>query len=629
VVSMNDALRHRGPDDEGFYVDRNVCLGMTRLSIIDLARGHQPIGNENKTIWVVCNGEIYNHKFLRAGLEAKGHRFSTNCDVEVIVHQYEEDGERCFAKLNGMFGLAIWDKNERKLLIARDRLGIKPLYYYLDGEKLLFSSEPKAILRDRAIVPEVDNQALWDYLTFRYVPAPRSMFKGILKMAPGYFGVLDNAKFSLKEFWDIETRGIDVGGEGNGGEDYAKLFEDQFYKSVESHLMSDVPLGVLLSGGLDSSAVVYAMRRLGVSRVETFSVGFDAGPEFNELLYARRVAEQFETEHHEILIGVKDFVNCLDRYIYHVDEPLADLACIPLWYVSKLARERVKVVLSGEGSDELLAGYPGMEQTALKSKVLKTYQSLPSILRGPFGLYFKSPFVSSRFGKKLEKLSIPLGDLGIHYPKNMTNYFSEAEKESLLGMPRSSFSESYGAIKDLYEMQRGKNPLDQVLYVYSKYWLADNLLTKADRMTMGNSLELRVPFLDHDMVEMAFRLPDKMKVEFSLGFFGARRKAVLRRIMESHLPREILERRKYGFPTPENRWLEGELNGFVKDALYSESSFIANNCNRSDVDALFRQSDMKIEMARSKIWILFVFEIWNRIFIRGECADESKCLKYA
>jgi len=614
---MNKALRHRGPDDEGYYIDKNAGLAMRRLSIIDIQGGHQPISNEDGSIWVVFNGEIYNYKRLKYDLEAHGHKFSTNCDTEVIVHQYEEDGENFLNKLNGMFGIAIWDSKKTKLVIARDRIGIKPLHYYIGSDIFLFSSEPKAIIQHPSVKVEVDSQALWDYLTFRYVPAPRSMFKGIMKMHPGHYGVLENGRFQVKEYWDIPAKdnSQERGNHCLDGRQALEAFEAQFFRSVKTHLMSDVPLGVLLSGGIDSSAVVYAMRRLGIEEIKTFSVGFDAGPDFNELPYARRVADFFKTDHHEIVVGIKEFIAGLEKYVFYADEPLADLACIPLWYVSKLAREEVTVVLSGEGSDEIIAGYPGIENTVLNSRVVDTYQRMPAFLRNAVSRLSNSSLVPHGMAAKLRKLSISSKDFWKYWPKNMTNYFSEQEKERLLGVSSVNFSESYRLITDLYRKQQERSPLDQVLYVYCKYWLADNLLTKADRMTMANSLELRVPFLDHDLIELAFRLPEKLKVDFFLGLFKPTRKAALRRIMRNCLPEEIVNRKKYGFPTPENQWLERELNSFVKDLLYASGSFAKGNFEPSELDSLVKQSDLKNQMAQSKVWLLVVLEAWNKTFI--------------
>lgn len=614
---MNDAIRHRGPDDDGYYIDRNVGLGMRRLSIIDVQGGHQPIPNENKSIWVICNGEIYNYKELRDGLEKRGHLFLTDSDTEVIAHQYEEDGDDFILKLNGMFGLALWDSKNRKLIIARDRLGIKPLYYYVDDEKLVFSSEPKAILQYPGIKPEMDFQALWDFLTFRYVPAPRSMFKNINKMHPGFYGVLENNHFRIKQYWDIPTNWYteEKSNEGPGKEEYIRLFEEQFMKSVSSHLMSDVPLGVLLSGGLDSSSVVCAMKRLGVERVETFSVGFKGGFEFNELSYAREVAGYFKTDHYEILINSNEFLDGLNKCVYYSDEPLADLASIPLWYVSKLASERVKVVLSGEGSDEILAGYSGFETIMRRAKLIEGYQRLPSFMKSFIGKCSGMLYVPEKAKKIHHSLNIRLEEFGLHYPINMTNFFREEEKRELFDVRTNEFQESYGIIKNLYHTQKGKRPLDQILYVYCKSWLPDDLLTKADRMTMANSIELRVPFLDHNMVETAFRMPDELKISFFARVFSPKRKMVLRHIMKNGLPNSVIKRVKYGFPTPANRWVRNELKDFVRDILYSSGSFIRNNCNISKLDELVKKSELKDELTLSKIWLLVVLSIWNKTFM--------------
>lgn len=614
LSNINNAMIHRGPDDQGYYFKGAIGLGMRRLSIIDVEGGHQPFHNEDNTICCVCNGEIYNYIELRDNLVKKGHIFKTDSDCEVVLHQYEEDGEGSLQSLNGMFGLAIWDERKNKLLIARDRIGIKPLYYYIDDEKLIFASEVKAIIQYPGLSAEVDNQALWDYLTFRYIPAPMSMFKNISKLFPGYYGIKCNNSFEIYKYWDIPTRDMNPPVDHDlPSSYYVDQFKLQLRKSVKSHLMSDVPLGVLLSGGLDSSAILSEMRELGVTNIKTFSVGFDAGKKYNELNYAKIVAQHFKTDHHEVVINPELFISGLQKFLYYTDEPLADLACVPLWFVSKLAKEHVKVVLSGEGADELLAGYPGMENYVWKSKITQLFQRLPQTLRDSL-LMITSPSLLGTIHHKLNKLNQPIDTFGLQHQVHMANYFSSSEKKALITGAEIDIYDSFSKILQLYKTQKGKKHLDQLLYVYCKSWLPDNLLTKADRMTMGNSLELRVPFLDNEMVNFSFTLPDRLKISNGFGkIYKAERKFVLREIMRGKLPEIIINRKKYGFPTPENVWLCKELREYSRDILSARNSFAGKYFSTREIERLLDLSDND-DSARSKIWLLITLEEWYKSF---------------
>jgi len=525
IKKMVNTIKHRGPDEVGYYVDRGLSIGMCRLSIIDLEGGSQPIYNEEGDIVVIQNGEIYNYRELREELEEKGHRFYTNSDTEVIVHAYEEYGFDFLKKLNGMFAIAIWDSNERRLFLARDRLGVKPLYYSVIGSKLIFASEIKAIL-EYPIQRTVCKEALAKYFALRYVPAPLTIFEGIMKLEPGHYIVVDENGFKKEKYWELPVVEL------NGSESY---FQETILKmlreSVKRRLVSDVPLGAFLSGGIDSSTVVAIMSELMDEPVKTFSVGF-TGKEYDESGFARIVAEEFGTDHHEIFIDIDD-IDILPKIVWYFDEPVADAAAIPTYMLSQLARRKVKVVLTGEGGDEVFAGYERYV-AELKFKHLKCV----SFLFKPFKYLKVKP---ESWSYKYLRFLCSRQSLIDSYTTRIEGYHNvnilEHEADSVSDMVKNVF------ITNDY--------LKNMIYFDIKYWLPDDLLMKVDKMTMGNSLEAREPLLDYRLVEFAFNIPSRYKIK------NGEEKYILKKAVSSILPREIVKRKKHGFNVPIKRWFRG------------------------------------------------------------------------
>jgi asparagine synthase (glutamine-hydrolysing) len=605
LSNMNDSIRHRGPDDEGVYVDDRVGLAMRRLSIIDVKGGHQPISNEKGTRTIVFNGEIYNYRELRANLVHQGHPFRTNTDTEVILRQYEQDGLKCVSSLNGMFAFAIWDREAGKLTLARDRMGVKPLYYYWDGSSLIFSSEIKAILASGLVEKEVNPQAIWDYLTFRYVPQPETVWKKIHKLPPGHTLSIsiEQPVPILHRYWDIP-----VGG-GNSSvskkHNYLDEFEALFLDSVRQHLIAEVPVGILLSGGLDSSAVAAAAAEVHGGKLATFSVGFENSPVTDELPYARKVAKALGVEHNEIVIGQREFMEFLPKCLHYLDEPLADLASIPLYYVSSLAKEKVKVVLSGEGSDEILGGY-GFDRSMRYWDMVRSMQAMPTwfhrLVLHPLGkvdprLRRLADFAGSSFASRFEA-----------DPPNMTNYLSTIQKTAFF--PASiGMRDSMDPLRTYLRGASSSDPLSLSLNLLCQSWLVEDLLMKADKMTMANSIELRVPFLDYRLVEWAAQVPSNVKV-CKVGRGKYEGKYVLRQFARTRLPAEIIDRPKQGFPVPVYEWLGGTLKSWMEERLFDRSNWINNFFEASALEREVRQWQREGLVGQHKIWNLLVLQIW-------------------
>ncbi len=607
VQRMCAEITHRGPDDEGHSLHTQCGLGMRRLSIIDLNTGHQPIGNEDRTCWIVFNGEIYNYRELRNDLQQRGHRFSTKTDTETILHLYEELGEQCVEKLNGMFAIAIWDTARQRLFLARDRMGIKPLYYGLHGGCFLFASEIKSILSADVMPREVNPRAIWDYLTFRYIPQPMTIWKGIHKLPPGHTLSLEPPfeRPVTKRYWDIpypehpEIR--------TEAEDQAE-FDSLFLDTVKRRLIADVPVGILLSGGLDSSAVAAAVSEVHNTPLSTFSVAFDDKDAFSELPYAREVAQRYRTDHHEIQINLQDFIDFLPQFVWHTDEPLADPASVPLYFVSKLAAEHVKVVLSGEGADEVLAGYT-MENLCAYWDKIRAFHRVPRWIRDGLPRSLFQALGHTRGCERIDRLNVPLAERNRLLLPHMTNYFSTEEKRSLWP-DVADFRDSEEIVAGYYERSQSRDPLNQVLYAYSQDWLVEDLLMKADKMTMANSIELRVPFLDHRMVEWLASRPAERKVRPEPGGKYTT-KYMLRRFARERLPETILTREKRGFPVPLTHWVRGELGTVMADKLLAKDAYVSSLFRREKLNELLRaarESNSAAEVQR--VWIVFVLEMW-------------------
>ncbi len=545
VRQMCASMTHRGPDDEGVYTDGPVGIGMRRLSIIDVAGGHQPISNETGTIWIVFNGEIYNHAELRKKLEPLGHRYRTNTDTETIVHLYEEYGRDCVQHLRGMFAFAIWDREKGTLFVARDRLGIKPLYYQLTPESFLFGSEIKVILADRGSRPDFHFGALPEYLAFGYLSGQETFYNGILKLMPGHWlEVRENGETVTEQYWDLDVSSTEP---AHNESYYLKAYRDLLEQAVSSHLMSDVPLGVFLSGGVDSSVVAALMTKIRNSPVETFSVGY-AEAAYSELPYARTVAHHLNSVHHEVLVSEGEFFDALPNLIWHEDEPVAWPSSVSLYFVARLARERVKVVLTGEGSDETLGGYSRYAFTLKNLSLDNIYRGVvPSVIRTSLrDLIRRSPLIGATIRRKLAHtfLGLDASSWSSFYFDNFFSAFSEAEQTKLLtddALQKLQRGAAYKHVLSYWENSKGEL-LGRLLYTDIKTYLVE-LLMKQDNMSMAASIESRVPFLDHELVEFATRIPREVQLK------GLAGKHILKKATEDLLPHSILYRPKGSIPS--------------------------------------------------------------------------------
>ena len=604
---MSGCIAHRGPDDDGFYTAPGVGLGMRRLSIIDLPGGHQPIANERCSQWIVFNGEIYNYRELRPELAAKGHTFQTNSDTETILHAFEELGPACVHRFNGMFAFGIWDTEKRTLFLARDRLGVKPLYYFWDGETLVFSSEIKAILESGLVRKELNPEAVWHYLTFRYVPAPMTMWRGIHKLPPAHTLVYDAARRSIEvsRYWDIP---YDQPGEPLSSDEELAQFTERFLQAVRYRLIADVPVGIFLSGGLDSSAVAAAVNEVHNTSLKTFSVAFDDGGRFDETPFARSVAERLGTDHHEIRIGHDEFVDFLPEFVWYTDEPIGDPASVPLYYVSRLAAQHVKVVLSGEGGDEVLAGYT-FERVVADWDRLRRFHRWPRVLRSTLPDALFRAAGRSDLSARLHTRNLPLDRRNAATIPYMTRYFSSAEKRALWpGAPDAVDSDE--VVRGYYEQAPTTEPLHQMLYAYCQDWLVEDLLMKADKMTMATSLELRVPFLDYQLVEwLATRPPDAKIHRGADGRYIT--KYLLRRFCETRVPRDVLERSKEGFPVPLDPWVAGPFGTKVRHELLDSGSWVGGMFDRDALRGVLDRGGCSAQDAQ-RVWLLYVLELWAR-----------------
>ncbi|HEY3127948.1 MAG TPA: asparagine synthase (glutamine-hydrolyzing) [Acidobacteriota bacterium] len=604
VRSMTQMLAHRGPDDAGYFVEDNIGLGHRRLSIIDLSGGKQPIFNEDRSVVVIFNGEIYNYADLTSDLVACGHKFRTRSDTEAIVHSYEQYGDDCVAKLRGMFAFAIWDRKRKRLLLVRDRLGIKPVYFHLGSRFLCFASEIKALLEIPGVPREVDTEALDLYLSLRYVPGPRTMFKDIFKLQPGHHLVLDHTGARTQKYWDIAYSPPCLRLSNQHREEFAHLLDE----SVRLRLIAEVPLGVFLSGGLDSSAILALMSqaRRG-ERIKTFSVGYQTSNKeeerSNELPYARMAAAKFGAEHHEFTLSPTDCRDFLPQLVWLLDEPLADPTCIPLFFLSQLARKHVTVVLSGEGADEILAGYGIYKRMLQLERLYRHFPSLVTAVAPRLACLTKG---EAAHGYLLQA-GLPLE---ARY-RGVCRGFRPSLKRKLLG--ERSPCQSNGQLDDLFfsyfNAVPDASPLDRMLYVESKTWLPDDLLMKADKMTMANALELRVPFLDHKLVEFVSALPVEFKIRHGRGKF------LLRETMNGIVPQAIIKRPKKGFPIPTAPWLRRQLRDFTREVLLSEDSACRLYMDPTVLREIVQEHEKESPDRHQEIWVLLVFEFWHKLFI--------------
>ncbi len=605
VEAIRDRLRHRGPDDAGLYHDPLVGLGMTRLSIIDLETGHQPIANEDGTIWVVCNGEIYNFQALRAMLEQDGHRFTTRSDSEVIVHLYERDGEACVDHLEGMFAFAVWDRPRRRLLLARDHLGIKPLYYAPVGQGLVFASELKALLCHPDLSRDVDLCALDDYLTLEYVPAPKTIYRAIRKLPPAHRLIADARGVRVERYW--QARFIPktaVADERALAEQLLELLG----RAVRSHLVSDVPIGLLLSGGLDSSAVAALMPPAAAASVRSFTVRFEESS-FDESSHARAVAKHLGIRYHEELLTAEGAVRCLPKVMAALDEPLGDASAIPTFFLSRMARRQVTVALSGEGGDELFAGYPTYQAHRLavwyrrlplgirECVVSPLIRALP-VSRDNLSFDFRAKrFLAGMTLAPTQQHLLWMGSLG---PDAKRQVLTEEVQSALRTQPYESLEAVAGSLNGGERLDL----VDTMLRMDLETYLPNDLLVKVDLMSMANSLEVRVPFLDRHVVEFACTLPSRWKLR------GLTTKYLVRRALATRLPRKVVRRPKKGFGIPVAEWIRGPLRPLIVDALDAARLSREGFFNGLAVRRLLDEHMAGAADHRKPLWSLFVFQQW-------------------
>ncbi len=591
IKAMCDSLEHRGPDDEGFFVNGNVGLGHRRLSIIDLDTGHQPIFNEDGSIVIVYNGELYNFSELKRDLLSNGHKFKTNTDTEVIVHLYEEHGESCLTRMNGMFSFALWDKNQEKLFLARDRIGIKPLNYYIDNDKVVFGSEIKAVVKDASVPNTIDLSSIDLYLSYGYIPAPFTIFENIRKLLPGHYMTVQNGQHRVKEYWNIK---YDYQHNRRIEEDEENIF-NILRSSVEMRLISDVPFGAFLSGGVDSSAVVGIMSQICDRPVKTFSIGFNED-EYNELDDARYIAELFKTDHHEEVVK-PDAIELVPELVRYYDEPFADSSSIPTYYVSKLAREHVKVVLSGDGGDELFAGYTRY----LTSQRDKAYLKLPEFIRcnliGTLGQIMPKSVKGRNYFRYIAQ-----DELQRYFSK--ISCFSDYRKRELY---TNDFANSINRwIPDYIDDVKDKDIVTQYLYFDSKTYLPDDILVKVDKASMARSLEVRVPILDYRLIEYAATIPPDRKIK------GINQKAIFKGALSKLLPDRVFTKKKHGFGVPLDKWFRNELKDYAYDNLLSKAASERGYFQKKNIRYILDEHQLGNRDNSFHIWALLFLELWHQ-----------------
>ena len=606
VQRMMDTISHRGPDGRGQFMSGPIGLGHLRLSIIDLSTGDQPIYNEDGTVCVVYNGEMYNFLELRDELEARGHRFRSKTDTEVIVHAYEEWGESAVQRFRGMFAFALWDASRKFLLVARDRVGIKPLYYVNTGRSLLFASEIKALLADPCVPRRINPHAIDLFLTELFVPGGETMFEGIKKLEPGHILTVSNGRVVTRQYWDLnfeETRSK------VSFDEAVEELQQLLGRTVKDHMISDVPVGVFLSGGLDSSGVLgYATEQTG-KPVRTFTIGFEGGGFVDERPYARLAAQRYGTEHIETTLTADDFVNSLPAYVWHTEEPLCEPPAIALYWLSKLARDsKVKVLLSGEGGDEAFGGYKTYRNVLLVEGVKRAAGPARNLIGVACQALARAGWSNAAYYRHM--IEQPLWQYYRGRTSTPPNALDGLKSRMYRGELRGSLST---VARQRFGKVEGRGVLDHMLYVDTKSWLPDRLLVKADKMTMAASIELRVPLLDHQVLEFAASLPEDFKVR------NKSMKRVLRTALESRVPSEIVNRKKVGFPVPYEMWLNTTLKDFVADTLTSSTTSLTEYFDRREL-ASFVETSQSNKRNYKEIFSLVVLELWLRQFGKAPVA---------
>jgi asparagine synthase (glutamine-hydrolysing) len=609
LEQMCRVIRHRGPDDQGVMLQPGVALGMRRLSIIDLAGGHQPISNEDNAATIVFNGEIYNYRELQGELESRGHQFRTNSDTETIVHAYEEFGSSCVDHLRGMFAFAIWDDREKKLFIARDRVGKKPLYYSVTpGGTLVFGSELKSLLEHPDVARNVNSQALDAYFSLGYVPDPISIFDNVEKLPPGHHLTFNKGRLTVERYWDFSYQ---TNGNGHKASDYFEELRALLDEAVKLRLVSDVPLGAFLSGGIDSSTVVALMARHMDQPVKTFSIGFNEDS-YDELKYARLTAQKFGTDHHEFLV-TPDVCEVVDELAWHFDEPFADSSAIPTYVVSKLAREHVKVVLTGDGGDELFAGYSRYVTERNRSAFDLLPGSIRNLLMDPLSRRLPHGAWGRNYlhNVSLDPISRYLDNVSVFTGLNKSSLYTADFSDQLRN---SNHLDSY--FRELSRNVITDAPLDSLLYIDSKTYLPGDILTKVDRMSMAVSLEARVPLLDHKLIEFVTRIPASLKLA------GIETKHLFKRAIADLVPAEIINRPKQGFGVPIQQWINQQLRERIRDTLNDPRTLQRGYVTRSHVELLLDEHERGRRDHAMALWSLLMLELWHRQYVdRSSAAD--------
>ena len=611
VKRMARLMDYRGPDAEGFFADECAVFGHRRLSIIDLGTGQQPMKNEDGTIVLIVNGEIYNFKELRKRLEEKGHRFRSNADSEVILHLYEEKGDECVRELRGMFSFAIWDAREKRLLLARDRVGKKPLVYGLINGGIVFSSELKALLLHPEIGREVDPRAVDAILTYQAIPSPATIFSGIRKLPPAHYLVWKDGQVAMERYWDVDfTKKIRLKNE----DEYAELLWEKLTEATKLRMVSDVPLGAFLSGGIDSSAVVGLMSGLTDRPVKTFSIGFDV-EEYSELPFARMVAERFGTDHREFVVK-PDIIGILPKLVWHYNEPFGDSSMVPSYYVARETRKHVTVALNGDGGDESLGGYPRYRQTKILERMYGIYRAVPggkallgAMAKG-YGRNPRSTFF--RIWKWMEETE----QRGFCYAYNRRLFsFSSENKRPVYSrwfLDRLGGWDAFSISEPLWEQAGRVDLLEKMLYNDFHLYLPEVLMVKMDIATMANSIEGRSPFLDHVFIETAASFPASLKLR------GAVSKYILKKKLKGFLPDQIITRPKMGFGIPFGTWFRNELKGFLRETLLSDKALKRPYFNPEGVRRMVEEHIAGKAVHTHRLWNMVVFEMWNKVFVDGE-----------
>ncbi|TCO78826.1 asparagine synthase (glutamine-hydrolyzing) [Marinisporobacter balticus] len=590
LYEMNQSICHRGPDDEGYYLDERIGLAQKRLSILDLSSlGRQPMSDETGTITISFNGEIYNYKQIKAELVEKGYSFKTDTDTEVIVYAYKQWGIKCINKFNGMFAIAIWEQKKNKLTLVRDRIGIKPLYYYHNGKDFAFGSELKPIIKHPKFLKNINNQAINLYLTFGYIPAPYTIYENTFKLEPGKYLIFQNNKIEISTYWDIiDIKRKCANKEVLAEKEYLEQLEELLKSSIKSRLVSDVPIGAFLSGGIDSSLVVSLMQDMSKDKVKTFSIGFN-NDKFNEANYAKEIAAYLGTDHTELYITNDDLFSMVEDLVYYYDEPFYDSSSIPTMLVSKLAKEKVTVALSGDGGDELFCGYNTYDHI----KTLSKFHNLPHSIRKGIG------YVGGLYNKRLSQVLDYSGEIS-EMVLNLKSMFSKKEIRSIL-LNSDDLDKSINYFRPYDELKK-HTILDKEMISDIKSYMVDDILTKVDRASMKYALEARVPLLDHKIVEFSLKVPLEFKMR------EREKKYLLKQVLYKYLPKQFTNRPKKGFSVPIDEWVNGSLKNEIE--YYFSKQFV-NNQNIFHYSNL-NEMRMNGKLNTKQIWCIFIFQKWYK-----------------